>query len=94
MAPEGGLRGSHTDVWGFAATVLHLATGHLPYQGLTHWQIMSAVSQGRFPEVPSSLPGRLQKALNSCLSFDNAARPSVLQLYQVRCVHIKCSDAL
>ena len=73
MAPEGGLRGSHTDVWGFATTVLHLATGHLPYQGLTHWQIMSAMSQGRLPEVPSSLPEWLQEALTSCLSFDTAA---------------------
>ncbi len=81
---EFGLRGSHTDVWGFATTVLHLATGHLPYQGLTHLQIMFAMSKGRAPEVPSSLPEWLQQALTSCLSFDTAARPSVSQLHQVR----------
>ena len=85
MAPEGGLRGSHTDVWGFATTVLHLATGHLPYPGLTHWQIMFAMSNRHLPEVPSSLPEWLQEALRSCLSFDTAARTSVSQLLQVRC---------
>ena len=92
MAFDGlfGLPGSHTDVWGFATTVLHLATGHLPYQGLTHLHIMYAMFNRRLPpQVPSSLPGWLQKALTSCLSFDTAARPSVLQLYQVRCVRIK-----
>ena len=86
---EFGLRGSHTDVWGFATTVLHLATGHLPYQGLTHLQIMFAMSKGRTPEVPPSLPMWLQQALNSCLSFNTAARPSVSQLRQVRCAQVK-----
>lgn len=26
-----GVRGPHTDIWGFAACVLHLATGQQPY---------------------------------------------------------------
>jgi len=54
---EFGLRGTHTDVWGFATTVLHLATGHLPYQGLADVQIVSAMLKRRLPELPSSLPG-------------------------------------
>ena len=91
MAPDGpfGLRGSHTDVWGFATTVLHLATGRLPYQGPTHWQIMFAMSNRRLPEVPFSLPEWLQEALTSCLNFDPAARTSVSQLRQVRCAQVK-----
>ena len=91
---EFGLRGSHTDVWGFATTVLHLATGQLPYQGLTHLQIMFAMSKGRAPEVPSSLPMCLREALTSCLSFDTAARPSVSQLHQVRYASNDCSHSL
>ena len=82
---EFGLRGTYTDVWGFATTVLHLATGQLPYHGLTHLQIMFAMSKGRTPDVPSSLPMWLQKALTSCLTFDTAACPSMSQLHQVRC---------
>ncbi len=89
MDKEFGLRGSHTDVWGFATTVLHLATGHLPYQGLTHLQIMFAMSNRRLPEVPSSLPEWLREALSACLTFDIAARPSVSQLHQVRCAQVK-----
>ncbi len=77
-----GLRGSHTDVWGFAMTVLHLATGQLPYQGL--YQMVSAMSQKHSPKVPSRLPEWLKEALSACFSFDTTARPSVSQLYEVR----------
>ena len=68
-----GPRGTHTDVWGFATCLLHLATGQLPYKGLTHNQTLSALLKTRAPEVPSSLPGWLQQTLKQCLSFDAAA---------------------
>ena len=77
------LRGSHTDVWGFGTCILHLATGQLPYQGLTQLQMVSAVLKRRLPDVPASLPEWLQQALKDCLSFDTAARPSVAWLHQV-----------
>ena len=84
-----GVRGSHTDVWGFASTVLHLATGHLPYQALNYVQIASAMLKKHLPEVPSSLPVWLQEALRSCFIFDTAARASVSQLRQVGCAQLK-----
>ncbi len=40
---EFGVRGRHTDMWGFAACVLHLATGQQPYHNLTHLQLVSAM---------------------------------------------------
>ncbi|KAL3147471.1 hypothetical protein ABBQ38_014529 [Trebouxia sp. C0009 RCD-2024] len=79
-----GSRGSHTDVWGFATTVLHLATGQLPYNGLTPMQIMGAMSRRRAPAVPETLQAWLQQVLQQCLSFDVSARPPVLQLLQAR----------
>ena len=78
-----GLRGTHTDVWGFATCILHLATGQLPYQGLTQMQMVSAMLKGRTPEVPNSLPDWLQQALRQALTFDTAARPSVALLHKV-----------
>ena len=81
---EFGERGSHTDVWGFATTVLHLATGQLPYHGLTQMQILGAMARQRPPAVPDTLPAWLQRILTQCLTFDIAARPSVQQLLQAR----------
>ena len=77
-----GPRGSHTDVWGFATCALHLATGQLPYKGLTHNQTLSALLKSRAPEVPSSLP------VKQCLSFDAAARPTVAHLRQVGAINM------
>ena len=51
-----GLRGTHTDVWGFATCTLHLATGQLPYLGLSEIQIVSAMLKRRLPSMPASLP--------------------------------------
>ena len=83
VAAEFGLRGTHTDVWGFATCMLHLATGQLPYPGLTHTQMVSAMLKKRAPEVSTNLPDWLQHALRQALTFDTAARPSVALLHKV-----------
>ena len=74
--------GSHTDVWGFATTILHLATGQLPYQGLHPHQVLMAMIKRRPPAVPDTLPEWMRHLLESCLTFDPAARPTVAQLLQ------------
>ena len=80
---EFGMRGPHTDMWGFGACVLHLATGQQPYPGLTQLQLVSAMLKRKPPEVPNSLPSWLRQALQQCLSFEPAARPSASRLQQV-----------
>ena len=80
-----GPRGSYTDVWGFATTLLHMATGQLPYSGLTLHQMLTAMIRERAPAVPDTLPPWLQQVLRQCLSFDVAARPTMQQLLQVSC---------
>lgn len=74
--------GSHTDIWGFATTILHLATGQLPYDRLSQLQMIAAMMKKRPPTMPESLPGWLQQLLKQCHSFDIAQRPSVAQLLQ------------
>ena len=78
-----GLRGTHSDVWGFATCVLHLATGQLPYEGRTHTQMVSAMLKRQAPVVPAGVPKWMQNLLRQCLSFDTATRPSVATLHQV-----------
>lgn len=80
---ELGSRGPHTDVWGFAACMLHLATGQPPYHNLSQLQMLTAMIKKRQPEIPTSLPAWMQQALQQCFSFDTAARLSVSRLHQV-----------
>ena len=73
-------------MWGFGTTVLHLATGQLPYNGLTPHQMLTAMIKQRSPAVPDTLPEWLQHFLKQCLTFDVAARPSAGQLLKV--IHV------
>ena len=52
-----GLRDRHTDVWGFGTTILHMATGVLPYNGLNLLQMLTALMKGRPPAVPKHSAG-------------------------------------
>lgn len=88
---EFGVRGPHSDVWGFAATMLHLTTGEQPYKGLTAVQLLTAMIKGRPPSVPDALPPWLQPLLQQCFSFDVTKRPPVLQLLQVKTLCV-CVD--
>ena len=79
-----GSRGAHTDVWGFAACILHMASGDIPYKELSMMQMISAVYKKKSPSVPTSLPPWLRQLLMQCLDFDLAARPSTKDILQVR----------
>ena len=81
---EFGARGPHTDVWGFATTILQLATGQQPYKDLTLLPMVTAMSKDRAPAVPDTLPVWLQHILKSCFSGEVVKRPTVLQLLQVK----------
>ena len=84
---EFGRRGRHTNVWGFATTVLHLATGQLPYHGLTQHQTLTAMIKRRPPTVPDTLSAWLQQLLKQCLQFDTTKRPIVASLLEVSLRH-------
>ena len=60
-----------------------MATGQLPYQGLTPPQMLTAMIKQRPPAVPETIPDWLQQLLMQCLAFDVAARLAVTQLLQV-----------
>ncbi len=86
---EFGARGPYTDVWGFATTILHLATGQQPYKDLALVQMVTAMTKGRGPAVPDTLPVWLQHTLKSCFSFEVTKRPTVLQLLQVKPLSVR-----
>ena len=73
-------------MWGFDATVLHLATAEQPYKDLTVVQMISAMVKAKPPSVPDRLPAWLQHLLKQCFSFDASKRPPVTQLLQVKAV--------
>ncbi|MFE2162327.1 serine/threonine-protein kinase [Streptomyces lydicus] len=98
LAPEqarGGMLTPATDVWGLGSTLYEAATGAVPFGDTdTDTDIDSGTGSGtdRYPQLderaPSvtthrRLPHTLAAAIDSCLSPDPGARPSLAQLAAV-----------
>lgn len=87
-APEQFAPGCRTtnkvDIWGFAATLLHMVTGSPPWQHDTLMQICTAVGVAKqAPSLPEGLPGPLQALIGTCFDADPARRPTAVFLLKV-----------
>lgn len=82
--------GSHpltpaADMWAWACTVIHMATGAPPFANLGQMQVCNVVGmQQRSPPVPTHLPVELQGLLQHCLQVDRSLRPTAKEALQVR----------
>jgi serine/threonine protein kinase len=78
MAPEQILDSSQaderSDLYGCGATLYHLLTGHLPYDGRTAMAVMEAVLAGP-PQPPASLPAGVAAALAWLMAREPSRRP-------------------
>lgn len=71
-----------TDVWAFAASMLHAASGRLPYETGNVFQIVAAHRDRRVPDVAgAALPYVLKELLSRCLTFDAPRRPTAFEVY-------------
>lgn len=73
------------DIWGFAATLLHMVTGAPPWQHDTLLQICTAVGVSKqSPLLPEGLPPQMEALLRSCFDADPARRPTAAHLLKVK----------
>ncbi|KAF6257707.1 kinase-like domain-containing protein [Scenedesmus sp. NREL 46B-D3] len=84
------------DLWAWACTVLHMATGSAPFANLRESQIVMHVGVSkRPPAIPGSLPEPLRQLLAKCLTVEASQRPSAkeaLQAVSSRLVELLESD--
>ncbi|WIA21428.1 hypothetical protein OEZ85_000642 [Tetradesmus obliquus] len=81
MAPEQFTPGhrptNKVDIWGWAATLLHMLTGAPPWAADGLLQICTAVGVAKqAPPLPQGLPGQLEGLLRGCFEADPARRPT------------------
>ena len=74
-----------SDIWSFAAVLLHCLTGKSAFEGKRNQQVVHALLQGQAPgQIPNSLPQLLQTLLAQCFLPDPSKRPSLVDVKQVR----------
>jgi serine/threonine protein kinase len=74
--------GRPADMWGWAATLVHMLAGEPPFAGEPDHNISALVfREQQHPEVPfcaSEVPG-LEQLLEDCFQFDPALRPTAAE---------------
>lgn len=82
--PGGTGIGPKSDMWCLAATIVHMLTGKVPWQGLTMPAIYKKVHvQASAPPTPPSTPPQLAALLKACFVKDPMARPSAREALQM-----------
>lgn len=72
------------DIWGWAATLLHMLTGAPPWAADGLLQICTAVGVAKqAPPLPQGLPGQLEGLLRGCFEADPARRPTAGAILKV-----------
>lgn len=77
MSPEV-LRGEaadhRSDLWALGVVLYEAATGHVPFQGRTTFEVSSAILREPLPALPSRIPPGLSAVIQRCLAKEPAFR--------------------
>lgn len=80
MAPELLMQGTMSracDVYSLGIVLWEIVAGCRPHRGLTHAQVLHAVSTGRRLEPPALVPPALAHLISACTDADPARRPAI-----------------
>ncbi|GIL48868.1 hypothetical protein Vafri_5296 [Volvox africanus] len=86
MCPEllvDGLLSKAADVYSFGVIVWEMYTGQRPYGGLTHGQILHAITTGKPLALGASCPQPLKVFLSRCLAPKPGDRPNFPQIIEM-----------
>jgi hypothetical protein len=80
--------GPHSDIWALGCIIYEMCTKTPPFNAKTHFELISKIKLGRYPDIPSCYSAELRKVIASCLQTTPLDRPDTAALLNLPIVKL------
>lgn len=80
--------GPHSDIWALGCIIYEMCAKTPPFNAKTHFELISKIKLGRYPEIPSCYSAELRKVIASCLQTTPDHRPDTAALLNLPIVKL------
>ncbi|KAF2848772.1 G2-specific protein kinase-like protein nimA [Plenodomus tracheiphilus IPT5] len=80
--------GPHSDIWALGCIIYEMCAKTPPFNAKTHFELISKIKLGRYPDIPSCYSAELRKVIASCLQTTPDHRPDTAALLNLPIVKL------
>ncbi|KAI4680165.1 uncharacterized protein J4E88_006056 [Alternaria novae-zelandiae] len=80
--------GPHSDIWALGCIIYEMCTKSPPFNAKTHFELISKIKLGRYPDIPACYSAELRKVIASCLNTTPDNRPDTAALLNLPIVKL------
>lgn len=80
--------GPHSDIWALGCIIYEMCAKTPPFNAKTHFELISKIKLGRYPDIPSCYSAELRKVIASCLQTVPDHRPDTAALLNLPIVKL------
>ncbi|RAR02953.1 kinase-like protein [Stemphylium lycopersici] len=80
--------GPHSDIWALGCIIYEMCTKSPPFNAKTHFELISKIKLGRYPDIPACYSSELRKVIASCLNTTPDHRPDTAALLNLPIVKL------
>lgn len=80
--------GPHSDIWALGCIIYEMCAKTPPFNAKTHFELISKIKLGRYPEIPACYSAELRKVIASCLQTVPDHRPDTAALLNLPIVKL------
>lgn len=80
--------GPHSDIWALGCIIYEMCAKAPPFNAKTHFELISKIKLGRYPEIPVCYSAELRKVIASCLQVTPDHRPDTAALLNLPIVKL------
>ncbi|KAF1944226.1 kinase-like protein [Clathrospora elynae] len=80
--------GPHSDIWALGCIIYEMCTKAPPFNAKTHFELISKIKLGRYPDIPACYSAELRKVIASCLQTTPEHRPDTAALLNLPIVKL------